>query len=162
MKNISLNKEDLKLNVDAEYIVIDALYVNNIKEKMTFLDIDNFLDDVKSKVFPYNPTPFTKFKADAPLFKISRIRNNDNNSLSTSPMFSTDTGLILFIKKELFINLINEFNYLDLVDSQIDIINFTYWDALTNKYNLSDVGLILSPGIDSGVDFEGSGTYVIV
>ena len=46
--------------------------------------------------------------------------------------------------------------------SLIEPINISYWESITKQFELADIGLILSPGINSNIDFIGSGTYLIV
>ena len=61
MMNISLNKEPIKVNRNVEYIVIDALYIDDIKEKLLELRKDNIISEIKEKIFPYTDTPFAEY-----------------------------------------------------------------------------------------------------
>lgn len=163
MDNISLNGEVIKTKIGTSYLIIDALYLNDVKE-----NIPNFCNDIISEirlnVFPYTDTPFAEYIAIDSTFDIHKIKKVDNMSKVDASFFSTDTGLLVLINKNLLVDLLNSYDYDKLVDSPDpnEIINLIYWEQLKSNYDTDEVGLILAPGIDSGFDFEGSGTYRIV
>lgn len=69
----------------------------------------------------------------------------------------------MFIKTSLFMDVVTGFDYYTLIDStDLSILNINYWKAFTRNYKLTDLALIVSPGIGQGVDFDGSGLYKIV
>ncbi len=164
MRNISLNNESIRLKSNKKYIVIDALYIDNIRQIPFICDIDNnSLEILRTEVFPYTDTPFAEFNSCSEIFKIEQIKkiNYHNINVKDNSIFSTDTGLIIFINKEIFSSFIKNFSYEDLVNSDLEIIDINYWDLITNDLDLDDVGLILSSGLNYGVDFSGSGTYKV-
>ncbi len=163
MKNISLNGEALKFSVENKYIIIDALYLNDIKEKFSSLDKRNLLKDIKEKIFPFTDTPFAEFIPTKLFFDPGKIKKVDNEELPSNSknIFSTDTGLIIFIQEKLLKEFLDFYDYEDLVDSPTETINVEYWDKITSNFKLDNIGLLLAPGINSGFDFEGSGTYEI-
>ena len=166
MNNISLRKEQIQLKLGVKYIVIDGLYINDIKSELDKLDINNLENDIREKIFIYTKTPFAEYTAESPFFNINKLKSIKDDKLENGNkgklMLSTDTGLLIFINKNFFFDFIKIFDYDDLVDSLIEPINISYWEFITKQFELADIGLILSPGINSNIDFIGSGTYLIV
>ncbi|KFF12584.1 hypothetical protein [Flavobacterium hydatis] len=163
MKNISTKNEPLELDINKSYYIIDALYLNDIKDEFlnkNSLPKDN---DIRNNVFPYTDTPFAKYKANKKTFFVSQIKKVDYDEvvLGDTSFFSTDTGLIILLLENILIEFIKNYNYEDLVDSKDELINENYWKGLTLKFNPTDIGLILSD-MNSENDFDGSGTYRIV
>lgn len=163
--NISINKEPIKVKNNIEYIVIDALYVDDIREKLSELEKDDIIKEIKNKVFPYTDTPFAQYIPKNNAVGIEQIKRT-NNILSEDRIipniFSVDTGLLIFINRNKIINFVSKFSYNELINSKTEVLNTDYWKVITSDYSYEDIAVILSPGIDSGVDFEGSGTYYIV
>lgn len=163
--NISINKEPIKVKNNIEYIVIDALYVDDIRGKLSELEKDDIIKEIKNKVFPYTDTPFAQYIPKNNAVGIEQIKRT-NNILSEDRIipniFSVDTGLLIFINRNKIINFVSKFSYNELINSKTEVLNTDYWKVITSDYSYEDIAVILSPGIDSGVDFEGSGTYYIV
>ncbi len=165
MANISLKGEDILLEEGKTYFVIDALYVNNIKENLHILDRYNVEKEIREKVFPYTETPFMSIfiprrsdeQVKLSVSKIKRSKDGDDISLS----FSSDTGLIVFIEISRLIDFSYIFDYDTLVDSNTAPINVHYWEQIEYKFGSNNCGLMLSPGINKGFDFDGSGLYKI-
>lgn len=163
MLNLSLNKEPLVLKKQNHYFIVDALYLNEIKNKLAEIDVANLSNEIREKVFPYTDTPFAEYKANENIFNIEKIRKVDYREVVIrDKSFSTDTGLIAFIERKLLIDFIVLYKYDELVDSINEVINTHYFKKITANFLLTDIGFILSPGINSGVDFDGSGTYQII
>lgn len=165
MENISLNGEVLNLTDGQTYYIIDALYLNDISKDIE--GASKQIDDnyIIKEFFPFTIAPFCKIILDKSIFKIDRIKkanDEDEQTLGKYKCFSSDTGLILFIKESIFLSVASKFDYEELVDHPIDPINIEYWKSLTNGLKAEDIGLVLAPGIDSGYDFEGGGFYEIV
>ncbi|UGU18132.1 hypothetical protein LS482_09655 [Sinomicrobium kalidii] len=163
MNNISTKGENISLKINEIYFVIDALYLDEIKEKIDKLQIDNLEQDIKEIVFPYTDTPFGKFITFENLFEIIRIKkaSYDEYRDFNENYFSTDTGLLVIIRKSILIEFAREFNYDDLLDTNMDDINLTYWHEVTRSFEKQDIALILAPGIESDFEFKGSGFYKI-
>ncbi len=163
MKNISLNKEPIELAVGIKYIVIDALYINEIKLEIANLTSDNILNKIRSTVFPYTDTPFAEYMPIENVFTVDKIKKVDYDQIISvnSSMFSVDSGVIVFINEKIFINFTSKFDYEELVDSSIELLNVAYWSSIVNDFNFSDTAVIVSPGINSSIEFDGSGTYKI-
>lgn len=163
--NISINKEPIKVKNNIEYIVIDALYVDDIREKLSELEKDDIIKEIKNKVFPYTDTPFAQYIPKNNAVGIEQIKRT-NNILSEDRIipniFSVDTGLLIFINRNKIINFVSKFSYNELINSKTEVLNTDYWKVITSDYSYEDIAVILSPGIDSGIDFQGSGTYYIV
>lgn len=49
MENFSENYEPLELSPYEKYIVIDALYINDIRNELGSLDRSDFLNDIRKK-----------------------------------------------------------------------------------------------------------------
>lgn len=162
--NISINKEPIKVKSNIEYIVIDALYIDDIREKLSELEKDDIINEIKNKVFPYTDTPFAQYIPKNNTVGIEQIKksNISNEDIITPNIFSVDSGILIFINRNKIINFVSNFSYNDLINSKIEVLNINYWKVITSDYLYEDIAVILSPGIDSGVDFEGSGTYCIV
>jgi len=163
MKNISLNKEPVELAVNIKYIVIDALYINEIKLEIENLTKDNILNEIRNSVFPYTDTPFAEYIPMENVFTVDRIKKVDYDQINSgnSNMFSVDSGVIVFINEKIFSNLLLKFDYEELVDSSTELLNVAYWSSTVNDFNLSDTAVIISPGENSSIEFDGSGTYKI-
>jgi hypothetical protein len=163
MTNLSLNGEDIILN-RGKFIVIDALYLNDIKAKIDSLSTMD-LGELRKTIFPYTDVPFAEIKIETTQrLKISQIQKVAYEKIADedkSYCFSSDTGLIVFLKETLLKDFLIGYDYYQLVDSETEPVNRRYWLELTAKYEAGDTGLVLAPGIDSGYDFEGSGTYKI-
>jgi hypothetical protein len=160
MKNLSINSESIEVIVDKLYYIIDALYLNDIKNAVLLNHVS--IVDIRKEVFPYTDTPFAEFKTKNNIFSVNRIKKVDYEAVVTEDysFFSTDTGLILLISEDIFIEFLNDYNYDLLVNSDYELINENYWKSITSKFNVEDVGLILSSS-NSENDFDGSGTYRI-
>ncbi|UII32808.1 hypothetical protein LVD17_03045 [Fulvivirga ulvae] len=161
--NISLKGEDIKLDIGSQYYVIDALYLNELKEGIDNLQRDILDEEIESKIFPYTEAPFAKVIPSKDSFQVRSIKKADREELPSEERyyFSCDTELILFIKESQLEPFIKKYNYDDLVDSLTEEINSEHWKQITEGILQNDIGLILSPGIDSGFEFEGSGFYKI-
>lgn len=164
MFNISLDKENIILKEGQEYFIIDSLYLNIVKAKKELVNSDTIDSDMRIKIFsfPYTQSPFVIYKAEENTFNINKIKKANIND-PTENCFSTDTGTIILIRKSIFFKVLDKFDYNKLLnyDSNIDIIDYKYWENMVEDLNFYDIGLILSPGINQGVEFEGSGDYKI-
>jgi len=161
MKNISKNNEPLELSIGKQYYIIDALYITDIKNE--FLKANTLPKDIRNEVFPFTDTPFALYKANNTSFSINQIKKVDYDEVifEDFSFFSTDTGLIVFLREDLLVDFLKEFNYDDLVNSDDELINEKYWEELVSNFESTDFGLVLA-NMDSNNDFDGSGTYKIV
>jgi hypothetical protein len=164
MTNLSQNKETVTLNLAKKYIAIDGLYVNHIRNGMASLEGNTTLPRVREIIFPYTETPFAEFWPKKKSFNIDDIKAIPSDSVEGVVMdvFSTDTGLILLINETIFFEVISVFDYNVVVDTDQGLVNSEYWESIQSKFQFGDLALIVSPGMDEGVDFEGSGTYRII
>lgn len=163
MKNISTDKEAIELAISNKYIIIDPLYVNDIKLDVQDLAKDNVFSEIRRVVFPYTDTPFAEYISKKEIFTLEEIEKVHYDMIDNADrsMFSTDSGVILFIKEDCFIDFISKFDYDELTDSSTELLNLDYWRSLSKNFDLSDCAIIVSPGIKSGVEFDGSGTYKV-
>jgi len=164
MFNLSLDAEPLQLKLGITYMIIDALYINEIKNNYSKIEENNLVESIRKKIFPYTEIPFTLFKADQTIFEISRIKKRKKIFWIYKIQYclSTDTGVLIFLNILILKNLILSFDYEELVDTPISSINIAYWSNLVSKFNELELGLILAPGLNSGFDFEGSGKYYVI
>lgn len=163
MKNISLYNEPLELAINFRYIIIDALYINDIKIELPNLLADNILDEIRNKVFPYSGAPFAEYYPKESMFTIDKIKKIDYNhrNFFDRNVFCSDSGAIVLINEKVLIDFVLKFDYDKLVSSRIDPINLAYWNSLAGEFNQFDIAVVISQGINRGVEFEGSGCYRI-
>ena len=164
MENISLNGEPLKVDSGCIYVIIDALYLNDIKAALPDTKDSQSLSELRRSVFQHTETPFSERKFDFDILSIDRIKKVLNHDLHKSKhiYFSSDTGLVVVIKKEILFLFIKDYNYEQLVDDAVQPVSIDYWRSVVKALKATDVGLILAPGVESGYEFDGSGTYEIV
>jgi len=167
MANISLKGEDIILEGGKSYIVIDTLYLTDIRGKSQILDKSNIEQEVREKVFPFpnTETPFASLSIPESLekalkFGVNKIKKGEEGE-NISKSFSSDTGLIAFIEKSLLLDFASALDYNQLVDSLQGPIDINYWAQIEKKFGSSNCALILAPGINKGFDFDGSGFYKI-
>ena len=166
-QNFSTDGEALRLKPNKTYIAIESLYLNDIKREIDKLKMENLLEEIKEKVFPfpYTDVPFATFLTKDESFPISSIRKKDYDSITErekEQCFTTDSGLIIILRPTIIKEFVQNYSYDELVDSLVELINLDYWDRITDGFDKGDIGLIVAPGIDSGFEFEGSGIYEIV
>lgn len=163
MKNISTDKENIALAVNNKYIIIDPLYINDIKLDVEDLAKDNIFNEIRRVIFPYTDTPFAEYIPRKEIFTLEEIEKVHYDMINNADrtMFSTDSGVILFIKEDCFIDFISKFDYDELTDSSKELLNFDYWNYVSSNFDLVDCAIIVSPGINSGVAFDGSGLYKV-
>jgi hypothetical protein len=159
--NISIKQEPISLGLNKLYFVIDALYLNDIKAEIKNLDVTDLINEIKKKVFPYTDTPFALYKTLKNEFKINNIKKVENEDLikDKTLLFSSDTGLIIFIEVSVLNKFIELYDYDLLVNSDIEALNIDYWHKIVLGYDYESLALILSTGVNSGIEFEGSGLY---
>lgn len=165
MKNISfLNNDTIKIKAEQLYIVIDALYLMDIKENLDKIEKIELIDSIRKICFPYSDIPFAEITTSKSIFAIDNFKKIDNYKdadISNRALLSTDTGLLIFINKEILIRFIGLFDYDNLVNSLTDIINIDYWDVITQQFDETDLGLMLSQSEEEGI-LCGGGVYRIM
>jgi hypothetical protein len=73
MKNVSLYNEPIFVSIGKSFILIDALYLNDIKDNLDNVNkID--LQLLKKIVFPYNDIPFAEFTMKDNIFSVEKIK----------------------------------------------------------------------------------------
>ncbi len=164
MQNISLNNESIELKCDIKYIIIDALYINDIKQQLFNLKRDNILNEIRSVVFPYTDTPFAEYFSTKNIFILNQIKKVEYNEITPgdNSVLSTDTGVLIFINEKILTEFTKKYDYGELVNSSTDLLNINYWNSVVNNFNIFDLAIIISPGINTGVEFDGSGLYKIL
>lgn len=167
MANISLKGEDIFLKTKNSYFFIDAMYLNDVKNELNSIDYDSIENDIKVKIFPYTETPFALIiigdsgenKSDGlKQIEINKIKKTGNEEVDNR-YFSTDTGLVVIVEKSIFLDFLKHFDYDTLVEGMSQLINISYWTDLEKRFGVYNCGLILSPGVNKGFDFDGSGVY---
>lgn len=164
MNNVSLKGEDLFLSLNTEYLVIDALYLNDIRKSLNEVDIHS-LQDIQQKVFPYNDFPFGVVNTGEDRRRIIMIKNIKKETYSNMGKtkgvcyFSSDTGLLVVVAMTAFVEFTKSFDYDQLLDTLTENFNAEYWMKINSHLKEGDVGLIFSPGLRSGFEFDGGGTY---
>ncbi len=164
MRNISLRGENILLHPNQNYIVIDALYLDSIRDGIDKIDLKNLITELREKVFPYTTTPFAEYTFIEKIFRYRYIRKFDYRKYPKHDrsVFSTDTSLLAFVNKKILNDFVPLFDFGELVDTGIEYINFPFWDSIITKFDFQDIGLISGQGINLGLEFESSGVYQIV
>jgi len=159
MANISFHNENIVLYKHKRYWVIDASYLNSIKEEISSLDFAHLEDEIRSKIFPYTDYPYAKFTPDKEIFEIKKIKKIDNSNIGiqNDAAFSIDSSIIIMVENSIFLDLIPKYDYYQLTDS-FDEINISYWNNLIEQFGEYSLGLILATGNN---DFDGGGIYII-
>lgn len=161
--NVSIDGESIQLCVDTEYIVIDPLNLNDIKEEMYIFDMENPYKVIKERVFPYTSAPFAEYKPNLSAFSVDKIKYADpeEDERYNKNSFACDSGFAIFCNRDLLQKFIVLFDYDELVESEKEVISHQYWLEITSRFSYSDFALINAPGLHSGYEFVGSGTYTI-
>lgn len=161
MNNVSLNGESVKLTVGDEYIVIDALYISDIQQELNDLNKEDLYNEIRNKIFKYTDTPFAVYKATSEDFYLAKMKKIDVDEVEATDVLSTDSAVIIFLNKRIFLDFVVKFDYYELTNDTIGVLNIEYWNSITNTYPFTDIAIIVSPGINSGTEFDGSGTFRI-
>lgn len=164
MKNISfLNGDLIKLEIGQSYIIIDALYLMDIKESINKIDPIRLIDSTREIIFPYTDIPFAEYKSNLSFFNLNDLKKVDYEEVdkSNASFLCTDTGLLIFVNEKILLKFIKLFDYNELVNSLIDVINIEYWDKLTNQYKETDLGIMMSQSNNKNEILNGGGTYKV-
>lgn len=164
MLNISIQGEKLILD-KGFYFVIDGLYLNDVRDYMQSKEQKKHLsfDELKMEAFPYVDTPFTIIEIDKNTeFDIRSVQKveYERSANCTDRYLSTDTGLLLFIKKEILVDFVEQYDFEKLVD--MDPIDTNYWSSIKLCFNDNDIGIVISPGANSSYEIDGGGLYKIL
>lgn len=169
MRNVSLHSERITLNPGSRYFVIDTLYVNDLaREDLPSVGPDAFIRD---RVFSY-PHAQTMFvlidireRSEELVVHVGDILSvtDEVAEANVDSCFVTDTGLIVFVREENLSDLVSALDFYELVDTNgaHETVDLEYWDRIAGRYHLNDLALMVSPGLDSGYEFVGSGLYMI-
>lgn len=167
--NISyLNNGFIYLKNNEAYIIIDALYITEIGDRISLLEdleMGKLLDKIRNTVFPYTDFPFAEYHSAEGEFNVEYIKKTtyekalDDNSKN---IFVSDTGMILCLRIDVLKNFAKNFNYETLVDSSIEILNLEYWNSIVEKFDIEDVALIYSVENDSDSAINGGGVFKIL
>ncbi len=163
MNNISVNQESVRVAAGSTYIIIDGLYISDIKKSVKVFERDISIEEIQPIVFPYNELALGEFVAGVELFDISRIKKitYDKSLRVKKNVVSTDTGLLLFVNKPVFWDFIESFDYDTLVDSDESLINESFWQSLIKWFNITDLALIIPTISRSCISSGGGGIYEI-
>jgi hypothetical protein len=147
--NTSFYGEPIHLAIGSSYFVIDALYLDDIILNSHKIDKKNIENSIRNEVFPFPNTnfPFAKFFTKKVTFhpnQLVRIKSKEVTNFDKTRILASDTGLLLFINQDIFLDLVlnNNYTYDALVASMTTEINFYYWDFLTAKFGTSNLGII--------------------
>lgn len=69
---------------------------------------------------------------------------------------------MVLINEALLLQVAESFDYNELLGSADDLINFDYWSTIADQYDILDIGLLMSQGVNADTDFDGSGTYKVI
>jgi hypothetical protein len=160
--HISEDGREISLLKNERFIVMDAMYLDEVRASGITIDYSNFIQEVKHKVFIYNKIPAAGMMSpDDGIMRIEWIRNVDYEEVKDSDesCFCTDTGLLLFIKEDLLQEFTLVFEREHLFDFRIGSLHYEYIQSLLDRFPMGSIGIVLEPGLDTGYDFTGSGCY---
>lgn len=155
-KNCSINGESINLKLQENYVIMDALYADDLRLFLTDYENNPSYDFIRKECFPYTPNPFGVCEIKKNQLELKNIVKAEDIHCC---VFDTDTSLILFINKRIFFEVVKEINYECLTDSFTETINFDEWNRLHELFPNNDIALICSPGLD--YVFGGSGSYSV-
>jgi hypothetical protein len=163
MTNLSFRGDDILLKSGHTYFIIDALYLSRIKTEFNSIPNNEYEQYIRNNIFPYSETPFSKFSLPKSKDKLTRIliRNIEKvvGEAVGATVFSTDTGIITIIEATIFLDFANAFDYDEMVDDNFNGVNEGLWSSIETKFGQFNCAIISSPGISSGLEFDGSGSY---
>ncbi len=166
MSNISINGESLKLHSGKQYFLIDALYIDNIRQLIPGVDNSNLEHKILAEALPYAGCPYAKFYSGSNFFDIKRIKkiSHDDAIAGDRSFFVSDTGVFVLVQHEVMIEFAEVFSFGDLFDFRnssngIDLFDKKYWDNIEAKFQFGEIGLII-PNEDINDDgYGGGGTF---
>lgn len=162
MNTLPLKGESIHLRKGNTYIIIDALYLNDIRLNLDKINLGD-LRNVKESVSPYNKFPFGIINLKGyGLFEINvkDILSTDYDNGDES-CFSSDTGLVLIFRVSDLVFFVSMIDYDSLADNALSPEKFTFWDELRKIGGEETCALLLAQDVKSGYDFNGSGIYKI-
>ncbi|MBC7851543.1 MAG: hypothetical protein H7Y31_17495 [Chitinophagaceae bacterium] len=164
MVNISLSGEDIFLLTNRNYYVIDALYVDKLRERHSEIDWTNAENSIRNTIFPFSDAPFAiisfqQTNRNICAFPLNKIKKNPGDKIDEKS-FSTDTGLILFIAQLILRDFIAHFNYAIFVED-IEGLGVQKWARIQRRYGDNECAAILSQGVYGNSEFDGSGMFRI-
>ncbi|EMQ95200.1 hypothetical protein D778_02721 [Xanthomarina gelatinilytica] len=137
-----------------KYILIDALYFNDIKNYLSKERNQINLNEIRKNVFPYMDSPFAEYVGSFKGKCIKPILKETENSVNDLKTLSSDTGVILIINVDKIYDAIKNYNYDDLVDGVLDNKPSRF---LKNGINILDKKCIVYKN-----QFSGGGTFKLV
>jgi hypothetical protein len=167
MSNIScVNNDYILLDKDLLYIVIDSLYLMEIKiyiNDLRDLEEQELIAKITNEIFPYTDLPFVLFRPCDSNFPINRIEkvNYSDDLVNSKNTFSVDTGLIIFLNFNILKEFIKNFDYDLLVNHPIEDFDVEYWNAIVADFKLEDIALVCSSIKNDTIVIDG-GTYRIM
>lgn len=173
-KALSLDGATLEIQNRSGYVIlIDVLYTSDIKENAVRLDVTSgeksLIEDVirlEEMSFPYGENLIGVLPSPPSLFSlrveaIISLPDSEEVAKQDRSVFGTDTGLIGIVDAGSFQEFVRHIDYNELVESLDYVDMLAYVSELHNKMGGIYCGFILTPGMDSGYDFMGSGRYRI-
>ncbi len=157
-----MNGEPISLRIGKQYIVIDALYLMYIKDLLPRLSGVN-LDDIRKMAFPYTDTPFAEYAPSSTSFLLSDMKTISSSQIKNDDkrIFAVDSGMIIFVNIEILIDFLLVYDFYELLGRTDTLIDFGLWTNWVSNHEALDTAIIVSPDIEAGFEFQGSGMYQI-
>lgn len=167
--NTSFFGEPIQLAKGFFYFVIDALYLNDVVLKSHKVDKENLEHSIRTDVFSFPNTdiPLAKFFTIETTFhpnQLVRIKSNEVTKFKKTLLLDSDTGLLLFIHQDVFLDLIlnSGYDYDNLFSSRTGEFDLSYWSSLTAKYDASYLAIIEPVmKLENSTYMGGGGTFLI-
>lgn len=136
------------------YILIDALYFDDLKKNILENKNQINLNEIRKNVFPYMNSPFAEYVGNLESKCLKPILMETDNSFNDLKTLSSDTGVILIVNVDKIYDIIKDYNYDNIIDNALNDMPF---DSLKKGIRILDKKCILYKN-----EFSGGGTFRII
>ncbi len=159
MQNLSLKQEPIRLIPGKDYFFMDVLYLQELKDQFSSIDLTKDFFDTLKNVFPYMNFPCARYTVKEELFypvQVKPIYYDDAEEGDVS-VFVSDTGCIAVIQVEIIQDFVSIFDYDKLYDAnyeEFDLEYLTQIEGKFEKHKFAIINLVDENGIGGGGVFR--------
>lgn len=169
MASIDDYRNEVILKTAVTYFVMDALLLNDLKSNIDVLDKENYKEEIEIRLFPYCYFPFLTLKISSQESKVklysNQIRGVEEKEIpmlsSEDHPFTSETGILIFIVENKLTKFLKLFDYDLLVNSDTDILNWEFWNAIVKEFEENEIEMLLASDAKGENEFCGDGVYKI-